>query len=468
MPPMRLPVTLVLLALPALLMTSCASPAPGAGQYRLITVDPGHFHAALVQKEMYPQVSKRVDVYAPLATDLIEHLKRVALFNSRADSPTSWELEIHSSPDFESRALAGPKGGIVVLSGRNSKKMDRIEAAVKAGFHVLADKPWTLSSADIPRMKATLELAERNGLVAYDIMTERYEMTSIAARELASDPAVFGEPVPGTPDEPGVFMESIHHIMKLVAGVPSLRPLSFFDINEQGEGLSDVGTHLVDLAQWTLFPDRALDWQSEIKLVSGRRWPTVMPKAQFERVTGYREIPGLLKPWVKQDSVEYYCNNDVVYTLRGIHVKMNVLWNYEAPPGEGDIYEAKFRGTRSRVEIRQRSEEGRRPEVYIVPAAGARAEVAAAARARIAELAKRYPGVSLAETGAEFRVMIPDRHREGHEAHFAQVTRQFFEYLKSPKSMPAWETPNMLAKYWVSTKGVEISREPGAARVSQR
>lgn len=460
MPPMRLPATLALLVF---LMTTLAHPAPGAEKYRLIIVDPGHFHAALVQKEMYPQVSHRADVYAQLGADLIEHLKRVALFNSRPENPTSWELEVHTGPDFESRALAGAKGGIVVLSGRNAKKMDRIEAAVKAGFHVLADKPWTLSSADIPRMKATLELAGRKGLVAYDIMTERYEMTSIVARELVGDPAVFGRPVEGTPEEPGVFMESVHHIMKLVAGVPGLRPLSFFDIHEQGEGLSDVGAHPVDLAQWTLFPDRAIDWQSDIQLLSGRRWPTVMSRAEFERVTGYREFPDLLRPWVKQDSVEYYCNNSVVYRLRGVHVKMNVLWNYEAPPGEGDVYEAVFRGTRARVEIRQRSQEGRRPEVYITPEASARAEVTAAARARIAALAARYPGTTLAESGGELRVMIPDRHRENHEAHFAQVTRQFFEYLKSPQSLPAWENPNMLAKYWVTARGVEISRKTGAA-----
>ena len=35
-------------------------------QVRLMTLDPGHFHAALVQKEMYPGVAPRVDVYAPL------------------------------------------------------------------------------------------------------------------------------------------------------------------------------------------------------------------------------------------------------------------------------------------------------------------------------------------------------------------------------------------------------------------
>jgi len=35
-------------------------------EFRLITLEPGHFHAALIQKEMYSGVSKRVAVYAPL------------------------------------------------------------------------------------------------------------------------------------------------------------------------------------------------------------------------------------------------------------------------------------------------------------------------------------------------------------------------------------------------------------------
>jgi hypothetical protein len=56
------------------------------------------------------------------------------------------------------------------------------------------------------------------------------------------------------------------------------------------------------------------------------------------------------------------------------------------------------------------------------------------------------------------RVTIPHQYRVGHEAHFAQVTKQFFEYLQHPETFPAWENPNMLAKYYVSTKGVELAR----------
>jgi len=55
---------------------------------RLMTLEPGHFHAALIQKEMYPDVAPQVHVYGPLGFDLTEHLNRIARFNLRADKPT--------------------------------------------------------------------------------------------------------------------------------------------------------------------------------------------------------------------------------------------------------------------------------------------------------------------------------------------------------------------------------------------
>src|ERR1700690_4061114 len=54
---------------------------------KLMTLDPGHFHAGLVQKEMYPGVSPIVHVYAPLGPDLLAHLSRIAAFNSRETNP---------------------------------------------------------------------------------------------------------------------------------------------------------------------------------------------------------------------------------------------------------------------------------------------------------------------------------------------------------------------------------------------
>ena len=54
------------------------APFTGAkGEVKLMTLDPGHFHAALVQKTMYDQVSPTVTVYAPQGPDLQDHLDRI-------------------------------------------------------------------------------------------------------------------------------------------------------------------------------------------------------------------------------------------------------------------------------------------------------------------------------------------------------------------------------------------------------
>jgi predicted dehydrogenase len=428
--------------------------------YTLITLDPAHFHAALVQKEMYPGVAKKVFVYAPLGTDLTAHLNRIALFNQRKDNPTSWELDIRTGPDFMERMLKEKPGNVVVLSGRNRLKMDRIMASVEGGLNVLADKPWILKSEDLPKLGAALDAADAKKLIAYDIMTERFEVTSLLQRALVNEKTVFGDMVPGTAAEPGVYMESVHHLMKTVAGVASLRPAWFFDVTEQGEGLSDVGTHLVDLVQWTIFPEQMLDYGKDIQILDGKRWPTVLTKTDFQRVTGAPDFPSYLAGSVKGDKLDYFCNNMVAYTLRGVAVKLDVLWRFEAPAGTGDTHFAVYRGTRSRVEVRQGKVENFRPELYVVPAStAAKAELAAALKATVDRLQTQWPGVSVEDAGKEFKLSIPDKYRVGHEAHFGQVATQYFEYLKDPKTLPAWEKPFMLAKYYVSTKGTEIGHK---------
>lgn len=438
---------------------------------RFMTLDPGHFHAGLVQKEMYPGVARRVDVYAPLGPDLLEHLNRVASFNRRSEKPTAWELEIHTGPDFFERMLRDRPGNIVILSGRNRVKIDRIVASVGAGLNVLADKPWILKSDDLPKLEVALADADARKLVAYDIMTERFEVTSSLQRALVNDRATFGEILPGTESDPAVYMESVHYLMKIVAGAPNIRPPWFFDTAEQGEGASDVGTHLVDLVQWTLFPEQAIDYRSDVRVLAAQRWPTWISEDDFRRVTAEPRLPDSLAGSVKDGKLEYYCNTLFSYTLRGIHTKLNVIWDWEAPAGSGDTHFAFYRGSHSRIEVRQTKADRFRPELYVVPAADVRAQVLAAVQAKLQALQREYPGIGVEDRGAEIRVTIPDTLRVGHEAHFAEVTARFLKYLRDRSTLPAWERPNMLAKYYVTTKGAELSRQSPpkpASRVAPR
>ena len=429
---------------------------------RLMVLDPGHFHAALVQKEMYPWLAKRVSVYAPLGPDVIDYLNRIGRFNTRKENPTSWEVELHTGPDFFERMLKERPGNVVILTGRNRPKIERIRSSVGAGLHVLADKPWIIKSADMPKLERVLNEAEEKGVVAYDIMPERYEITSILQRELVNDAGLFGRLEQGSDAEPAVTARSVHYLMKVVARVPLRRPVWFFDVDETGEGLADVGTHVVDLVQWTAFPDAKLDYRTDVQVLGGKRWPTVMSRADFEKVTGDAEFPQFLMKNLKVGQLEYFCNNSVHYTVRGTHVKLDILWSWEAAAGTGDTYDASFRGSKARVEIRQGKPEHYIPELYVTPtSASVKAEVFGALQKKVAVLQTMYPGIAVQESGSEARLVIPERFRVGHEAHFAQVTNKFSGYLKSPKTLPAWEKPNMLVKYFISTKGVEAGSGGG-------
>lgn len=426
---------------------------------RFITLNPGHFHAALVQKEMYPDVDPSVHVYAPLGPDLIGHLQRIAGFNSRGDRPTAWQLETHACSEYLERFAREKPGNAVVLAGRNARKMDYLEAAIGAGLHVLSDKPWILVPEHLPRLQKLLDDADRQGLIACDIMTERYEVTSILQGLLAQDRDIFGEPVPGTADEPGVHMESVHFLKKLVAGAPLKRPAWFFDVHQQGEALSDVGTHLVDLVMWILFPQKAID-AADWKLTAAKRWPTSLDRAQFQAVTGDADFPPFLSAQLEDGKLPYFCNTQVRYELRGLHVTLDVLWGYEAEAGGGDTHLAVFQGSRSRVEIRQGKEESYRPELYVVPQQAAdKGKVGAALSKKVQVLQTSHPGIAVADQGQRFHVAIPDRYRIGHEAHFAEVTHQFLKYVAKKEAMPSWEKPNMLAKYGVTTGGVALARQ---------
>jgi predicted dehydrogenase len=428
-------------------------------EIRFITLNPGHFHAALVQKEMYEDVAAEVHVYAPLGPDLIAHLGRIAGFNTRAVQPTHWQLEVHACPDYLERLAKEKPGNVVVLAGNNGHKIDAIRAALDAGLHVLADKPWILVPGDLPKLQEALDIAETRGLTVFDIMTERYEITSILQRAFIQDEAIFGTVLAGSPEEPGVFMESVHYLKKLVAGVPLRRPPWFFDVHQQGEALSDVGTHLVDLVTWLLYPDQAIDTTADLCIMSARRWPTVVSKAAFQQITTEADYPNYVRSELDGDDLCYYCNTLVQYAVRGTHVKLNVRWDFEAGAGPGDTHLAICRGTRSRVEVRQGREEKYQPELYIIP--NRTMEYTLVRRAidlRLQTLQADFPGVGVTDLGTHFRIDIPKEYRVGHEAHFAAVTRQFLRYLRGHDPLPAWEKPNMMAKYFITTRGVELSR----------
>ena len=54
---------------------------------------------------------------------------------------------------------------------------------------------------------------------------------------------------------------------------------------------------------------------------------------------------------------------------------------------------------------------------------------------------------------------IPDALRTTHEDHFATVMDEFVRYFHNPRAVPAWERPNTLGKYYITTKAIEMARK---------
>src|SRR5664279_4214417 len=253
-------------------------------QVKLITVDPGHFHASLVQKIMYDQVSPDVYVYAPQGPDYLQHLDRIKSYNNRPVDPTSWNEKVYTGADFFEKMISDKAGNVVVLAGNNRKKAEYITKSINAGLNVLADKPMIISPEDFPALEAAFKTAGEKGVLLYDIMTERYEVTTILQKLLSQNSNIFGTLTTGSKEEPAVTKISVHHFSKVVSGSQVLRPAWYFDIHQQGEGIVDVTTHLVDLIQWECFPEQILN-PSDIRMINAKRWPTLISREEFKGIT---------------------------------------------------------------------------------------------------------------------------------------------------------------------------------------
>ncbi len=422
---------------------------------KLITLDPGHFHAALIQKSMYPDVDSTVHIYAPDSPDLQLHIDKINGYNSRAEDPTAWQTKTYKGQDFFDKMVAEKPGNVVVLAGNNQKKTSYILKSIEGGFNVFADKPMVINAADYPQLEKAFALAKEKNLLLYDIMTERSEITTVLQKELSQIPALFGELAIGSPENPAVTKESVHHYFKYVSGAPLVRPAWFFDTQQQGEGIVDVTTHLVDLTFWECFPEKIID-KKDIALVSAKRWATEISKDDFAKVTGLKDFPEFLKPAVENNQLSAYANGEINFTLKGHHAKVSVIWNYQAPEGTGDTHFSTMRGTKASISIKQGKEQAYKPTLYIEPQAELTSEQL---NDYAAAVLKKYPGVSFKQSGKTWLVEIPEKYKDGHEAHFAEVARRYLAYLKD-KNLPDWETPNMLTKYWLTTSALTLAQKP--------
>ncbi|NKI25327.1 Gfo/Idh/MocA family oxidoreductase [Arenibacter sp. 6A1] len=436
------------------------APKEDSSKVKLMTLDPGHFHAALVQKTMYDQVDSTIYVFAPDGPEVADFLEKIESYNTREEKPTAWKVEKYLGADYLEKMVAQKPGNVMVVAGKNSKKIDYILEAVKAGLNVYADKPLVINPEGYQKLVEAFKIAEEKGVVIYDIMTERFEATTAMQKKFSSLPQVFGELLEGTPEEPAISKESVHHFFKQVSGKPLVRPDWFFDVNEEGEGIVDVTTHLVDLVQWELFPEQVVH-PSDIEMLSAKRWPTVLNLEQFTDVTKKSEFPDFLQKDVKENGLNVYCNGEMLYKIKGKYAKVSVIWNYQALEGTGDTHYSIMRGSKSDLIIKQGEAENYKPVLYIRSKNHTDLKQALS-KALKKEVAEVFPGTTAEQIGENtWKINIPEAYKIGHEAHFAQVTENYLRYLEAGE-LPSWEVPNMLTKYYTTIEGYKMAKAEGS------
>jgi len=451
-----------------------------AGEVHLVVLDPGHFHAALVQKVSYGQVNANVHVYAPESEDVGLYLDKISSYNARKDDPTRWNEIVYKGPDFLQRMLDERRGNVVVLAGRNGVKIDYILAAISANMNVLADKPMVIDGAGFQKLLGAFDKAQRKGLLLYDIMTERYEATNALQRELARMPELIGPIDKGTPDDPAIVQQSIHYFAKVVSGTSLVRPEWYFDTAQQGEGIVDATTHLIDLVQLTVAGEEPVDYTRDVHISSASRWQTSLSRAQYHFVTGKANFADFLAPYIQNDTLKVFANGQIDYSLRGVNVRVIARWDYMAPAG-GDNEYAVVRGSKGSVVILQGAAQNYKPTLYVEAAAGQDTTAfGSTLRGCVARLAAgAWPGLNVVAVGpvglselkyvpkasddmvvpppvGRWQIVIPDSYDVGHEAHFGQVAENFLHFLVLGK-LPEWEVAGMKAKYYITTTALEMA-----------
>lgn len=410
---------------------------------KLIVLDPGHGHATYMQGRMYEGLDPEVHVYAPAGPDVETYLKSINGMNSRSSNPTKWKMVVYTGSDYLEKMLAEKKGNAVIISGNNSKKAEYMRRSIEAGMHVLADKPMAVTPEDFTQLKKSFKLAQKNKVLIFDPMDLRYDISNILQKELAAMPELFGKLKNGSLEDPSLIQENLHHFLKFSGTEPARRPAWFFDIEQQGHGITDVSTHLVDMSQWAGFPEVILNYKKDIKILSSREWPTNLTPSEFKRVTRV-DYPEYLKKYVKDSILSVLANGEINYTIKGIHAKVTVKWNYREPAGSSDTHYALMRGTNADLELRQGVEEKYRATLYIRAAPGiAEAEFSPVIEKVKAAFQQKYPGFDLIRKGNEW-VVVPGSFTRSNSAEMA------IRYIMN-NEMPAWEVPNMLAKYYTTT-----------------
>jgi len=395
-------------------------------RYRFLVLKPGHFHAALVFKDVDHRILDDVDVVVTDSQDALPFIDLIDRFNCRDIQSTDWKVKVHERENLAFDTGSPPEDCVVVVSGRNASKLESVAKLCSQGYNVLVDKP-VLTHAN--QMSAIDSLFEGPGEVM-ELMTARHQMLSRLCQAIANRQSLFGEMVDD--GDPAITLSSTHHLCKMVDGESLIRPAWYYDVGVQGNGLVDIQNHMVEQALWFVLGENEVNEETEIQLDAVRSWSTAVPPELFKQSTELERYPADLEKYLDDDGVlQLECNSEIDWRINGVRVRSRAEWKQIEPEDGGDIHTITLRGSRCNVEAVQSPESDFFPWVDLTAADDdARSALSEALQQCCDEWAEDiFPRIGFSELRAGFHMLIPRALDRGHESHFGLVREQFLDFL---------------------------------------
>lgn len=417
-----------------------------AKEVRFDIIDPRHFHGGLPLQSRYEGVEgleTLSDVYVYYANDNNLGAFEDIITKIRVED-MAWEIHCHQSDDPLEDMLKAGTGNVLIVSCRNVDAINVINQAVTSGNYelILADKPWVIEPKRMPLLEHTLDTAEVEGIILVDLMTERYEFGTIMQKLIMENTDLFGGLVDGTKENPAIFKHSIHILDKGI-----YRPPDYFDTKVQGEGVPDVGTHLIDMSNWLIRPNSRV-FREDVELLTSSHRSTSITEDQLNRITNSQ--------WGDKGNLEYFCNGDLVYTLDNKHISIKVEWKVQ---GKDDEHYSRIEGKNIIVEV-IKGPDDKHQQVYIIPK-GSVKDLLPKLRAHSIKLREQgYEGIDYNFEGDRFKLVIPEQYYTSHFQHFEEVTTQALRYLAGQERfLRDIEYSRIFTKYHLTTSALQMARQ---------
>ena len=401
---------------------------------KLVVLDPGHFHAALLQKTMYADVDATVHVYAEEGPDLADYLQKIGATTRGRPTRRRWRIVVHAGPDFLDRFSADRAGNVAVIAGNNRRKTEYLTRAIEAGMHVLADKPMAIDAAGFESLRKAFALARREGRAALRHHDRAARDHHDAAEGVLAHSGGVRRAAAGHRgrSRPSSRKASTTSPSSCRARRSSGRRGSSTWRSRAKASSTSPRTWSTSCSGSAFRARSSISRGTSASSARGAGRPSITPGAvrEGDATAELSRIPAQGRP--ADGNLHAYANGEIDYRIKGVHAKVSVLWNFEAPEGAGDTHFSVMRGSKANLVIRQGAAEALAAgAVHRTRDGRGRAlKFASALQRAMREVRETYPGVDAERAGDAWQVVVPASYHVGHEAHFAQVAAQFLGYVE--------------------------------------